>query len=125
MKKLLERMRYYAGVVNTVRSSTPRICNLCGYSGKFHASGLQPRFDALCPQCGSLERHRLLGIWLDANREILEGASLLHFAPEGCIEKILRPLVKNYKSADISGEADLKLNIESLDLPDASYDIVV
>ena len=43
MKKLLERMRYYAGVVNTVRSSTPRICNLCGYSGKFHASGLQPR----------------------------------------------------------------------------------
>jgi SAM-dependent methyltransferase len=64
-------------------------------------------------------------LWLAANREILRGASLLHFAPETCLEKTLRPLVRHYQSADISGYADLKLNIESLELPDASHDVIV
>jgi hypothetical protein len=42
------------------------------------------RFSALCPSCGSLERHRLLWLFLFEERRglIADGTKLLHIAPE-------------------------------------------
>lgn len=39
-----------------------RECTLCGFHGYFKWFGMPPRFDARCPSCGSLERHRLFAI---------------------------------------------------------------
>jgi SAM-dependent methyltransferase len=104
----------------------PRSCTVCGYEGRFHAYGAPLRFDARCPRCGSLERHRLLAIWAREHGRMLMNANVLHFAPEPCVETMLRTHCARYTSADAySSRAQLRLNIEEIALPDASVDVVV
>jgi SAM-dependent methyltransferase len=104
----------------------PRTCPVCGYAGRFHAYGAPLRFDAKCPSCGSLERHRLLGAWAREHGDVLADADVLHFAPEPCLEALLRPVCREYQSADaFVTRADLRLDIEDIDLPDESYDVVI
>ena len=105
----------------------PRLCPLCDYYGNFAPFGVPPRFDARCPSCGSLERHRL--IWLTIlRRDIIgPGHSFLHFAAEPLLRRKLQPMVARYASAELRTDApaDLVLNIEAIDLPDASYDRIM
>jgi len=103
-----------------------RECNLCGYRGYFAAAGKGTRPDAKCPRCNSAERHRLFKLWFDSNRVIVEGRDLLHFAPERSIAGLIRPFARSYTSADlVPGRADRVLNLEALEIADASYDCVV
>jgi SAM-dependent methyltransferase len=84
------------------------------------------RPNAKCPNCGSLERHRLF--WLFEKKENLlkDFQPILHFAPELIVEKKLRTLLNNYKTTDLFAKnVDLKLNIEKLDLPDSSFGSVL
>jgi SAM-dependent methyltransferase len=84
------------------------------------------RYDAMCPSCGSLERHRQLRLWLSRNAERVAGKRVLHFAPEAALAAVLRGLASDYKGADIEpGRADLTLNIEDLDLMGESFDLVM
>ena len=105
----------------------PRLCPLCDYYGTFAPFGVPPRFDARCPSCGSLERHRL--IWLTILRSDLIGPrhSLLHFAAEPLLRRKIQPIVAQYASAEVraDAQADLLLNIEAIDLPDASEDRII
>jgi SAM-dependent methyltransferase len=56
---------------------------------------------------------------------ISQGASILHFAPEPVIAGLLRRF-GTVKSADIRpGRADLTLDIERLDVPSASFNVIV
>ena len=107
----------------------PRECTLCGYNGKFLAEIHFPDifiFDAICPKCQSNSRNRLLAIAIDRIPLIKPGARLLHFAPEDCVSKFVRPLVSQYITADISGtNVDLTLNIEKIDQPDQSWDVII
>jgi SAM-dependent methyltransferase len=103
----------------------PRDCNICGYFGMFGASGMPPRFDALCPSCRSLERHRHQFLWIARNEAALRNKRILHFAPEPVMRKIYSDLAASYLSADIAGHADRVLNIEAIDMPDESWDVVV
>src|SRR5512146_3405952 len=47
------------------RPVTAHQCPICGYEGRFWSFGELPRAEALCPQCFSLERHRLFQLLLD------------------------------------------------------------
>lgn len=73
-----------------------RYCPLCEKeSDAFKPFGYIPRADALCPECGSLERHRLS--WL-VMKEKLEKSntthkSMLHIAPEKVFQKYLAPIL--------------------------------
>lgn len=88
--------------------------------------GRRPRSDALCPSCGSVERHRLLKLCMDANPPLIEGKAVLHFAPERVVARTLRALrPARYVSADLFDKADLKLDITAIDLPDASFETIV
>ncbi|HLH10871.1 MAG TPA: class I SAM-dependent methyltransferase [Methylovirgula sp.] len=108
-----------------LRGQTHR-CNICGYEGRFRTFGHPPRYGSQCPRCLSLERHRLLKLWIDRNQERFAGKSLLHFAPEASVQRFLRPMVARYSSADLNpAHATLVLDIEKIALPDESYDIVV
>lgn len=101
-------------------------CNLCGHSGKFWPFGNPPRRGAVCGKCNSLERHRLAALWMSANAAVIEGARVLHFAPEPSLESVLRRRANEYISADLNPRAaERLLNVESIDLPDACVDIVV
>lgn len=102
-------------------------CPVCETSfDRFKADWNRP--DALCWRCGSHERHRALWIYLESRPELLRGArSVLHFAPEWCLEQRFRRLPGlRYTTADLMpGAADLKLDITALDLPDGEYDAIV
>jgi SAM-dependent methyltransferase len=124
----VSRLRYRFEVLRRMEGVHERECPLCGHRGMFRAHGLPPRFDACCPACGSLERHRLLGCYLlDQSESLLAGRRVLHFAPEPCIAQALQsaPLAA-YVTADLHEPAvDEQLNIEKIDKPSNSFDLVL
>lgn len=103
-----------------------RECNICGHKGRFLPFGKVPRRAAYCAKCGSIERHRLVGLWIDANPDLVGGARMLHFAPEQGLARLFKSRVTEYRSADLDPHlADTVLNIERIDLPDDSVDLVL
>jgi len=140
MKQALKRMLgpkwQYARAVSFLAKAAvkgfgqyERECPICGFRGKFLAEVHFPdifNFDALCPSCGSLPRNRLL--WLTVTRRSLigPGDQVLHFAPETCLSAHIRALAGQYRTADLFAEGvDLKLNIEKIDLPEGSHDVII
>lgn len=124
--RLARHAAYVAATIPRLMGMHPRHCNVCGYHGRFMAFGQPPRFDAHCPSCGSLERHRLLKLWIDENAALVAQSDLLHFAPEPELGHQLSQMARSYDSADLSERrARRVLNIEAIDLAPASHDIVV
>ena len=113
--------------VKNISKTEKHECNLCGHFGYFLPFGDPPRRGVNCAECGSLERHRLLGLWLGANSGVVDGAKILHFAPEPAMADLLKRRSSEYRSADLvpADHVDLVLNIENMDLPDKSFDLVV
>ena len=107
-----------------------RECSVCGHKGRFFAYGsplyLGVNIDALCPSCLSLERQRLLALCVDECR-LIHGRTVLHFAPEECLEKFLRARApEGYMTCDFDPRAaELRVDIEAINLPDASFDVVI
>lgn len=128
-KALLKRVVPKSAVTlyRAIRGSRPihpRHCPICDYRGYFTHYGRSLRVDAMCPECGSLERHRLFWLWFEENK----GAEqpVVHFAPEPVLERRLRERFTDYKTADLFMKGvDLKLNVEQLDLPDASVKTII
>jgi SAM-dependent methyltransferase len=82
----------------------------------------------VCPRCGSRQRHRLLWLYLDRHTSLSdEEGRVLHFAPEaGLAARLRRTLPGHYATADIvPGRADLRLDLEQLDVPSESVDVVL
>jgi SAM-dependent methyltransferase len=100
-----------------------RTCTICAYQGFFGAFGRPPRLDAQCPQCGSLERHRFQ--WMYLGETELQ-RPILHAAAETALERKLRQrYASDYRTSDLLGPADLRLDLEKIDLPDASVGTVI
>ena len=105
-------------------------CPVCGkHYRKFLPYGyVKSRENALCPNCLSLERHRLLWLYLKEETNIFtDELSFLHIAPELCFmgyfskQKNLK-----YTKADLESPwADIHLNVEDMPLDTSSYDIVM
>lgn len=114
-------------VINKAKGTSEKECPICGFTGLFRAFGSPPRWDALCPSCGSLERHRLFALVLNSTPPILaNGAAVLHFAPEKCSKTLLQRVGIQYTSADLhETDVDLELDIEHIDIKDGQYDIIV
>lgn len=111
------------------RSGRRLECPLCG--GRFRAFrsyGVVERRDAVCPACGSFERHRLLWLYLRDRTDLGQApARLLHFAPEPCLEGALRKLPGvEYVNADLERpDVDLNLDITAMPFPEASFDAAI
>ena len=113
---------------NALSAIAPRHCNICGYHGHFYGFGRPMRLDAHCPDCESLERHRLMMLALtrgDIPQYDDPDINVLHFAPEAIFETIFRKHFKHYRTADLFEAADLKLDLEDIDLPDGSVDMII
>lgn len=102
-------------------------CPVCGHAFSCFRDDWN-RANAICWRCGAHERHRLLWLYLERHPDLLGGASsLLHFAPEWCLERCLRRVAGlRYVTGDLDpGAAELELDITDLTLPDGSFDAII
>jgi len=105
-------------------------CPICGgHFRKFLPYGYGKAMDnRLCPKCLSLERHRLLWLYLKEKTGFFtDHLKVLHFAPEQPFLKRFRALKNlDYTTADLDSPiADLHLDVTNIDLPDEQYDVVI
>ena len=119
-RRYLEMRRAY----RALQAPHPSKCPICSFEGLFDYFGTPPRVGAVCPECGSFERHRLFWLWYRSNASKLRGP-VLHFAAEASLEKHLRVNISNYQTADICTAADLKLDIESIELSGSCFGAII
>jgi len=105
-------------------------CPVCGGRfRKFMPYGyLVIRDNALCPKCLSLERHRLMWLYLKNRTGFFsDPLKVLHIAPEQCFHKRFRKLRNlQYITADlVSPLADVKLDVQDMPFDDESFDLII
>lgn len=87
-----------------------------------------PRENVLSPSTLSLERHRLLWLWLRDHTNFFKASlKVLHFAPEQAFYKRFRKLDNlEYVTTDLNSPlADVKADICNLPFEDASFDVIL
>lgn len=104
-------------------------CPICeAQFSKFLPYGrLKSRSNALCPKCLSLERHRLIWLYLKEKTDFfVSEKKMLHIAPEHCfIDRFESMKSLNYLTADIESPlAKIKMDIHNIPLKDNSVDVV-
>ena len=104
-------------------------CPVChSHFRKFLPYGRKPpRENALCPQCLSLERHRLLWLFLKNETDFFSAPhKLLHIAPELCyIDRFEKLSNLDYITADLESPlAKVKLDVQQMSFNDNHFDIV-
>lgn len=105
-------------------------CPVCNKSfRKFLPYGrIHPRENALCPNCLSLERHRLIWLYLKEKTVFFSGRQrVLHIAPEACfIPRFEKLHGDNYVTADIESPlAKVKMDIHNIPFEQNSFDVVL
>ena len=108
-------------------------CPICGkrFRKLLPYGYVTPRENALCPSCLSLERHRLLWLWLERESNLLHShPRLLHIAPEVCLmhhlKRLYRPCPEYYVTADLESPlADLHFDVQQIPLADNSFEVVI
>ena len=101
-------------------------CPVCGWEGlRFRPmAGARLRFDAECPRCGGVERHRILALLL--RRERLPTGLVLYVAPEPSLAPLVHARGPHVVTLDLflTG-VDIRADVEALPLPDRSAALVV
>jgi SAM-dependent methyltransferase len=85
------------------------------------------RENALCPHCLSLERHRLMYLYLQRETDFFTAKpKLLHIAPEVCLMRHLEKLLgQNYITADLESPlAKVKMDIRDIPFEDNEFDVI-
>lgn len=104
-------------------------CVCCNHSfSKFlkKGNGIEFRNNAVCPCCGSLERTRLLYLYLKNETEIFNNEpKILHIAPEIALKKHFLKN-SNYYDADINPNlAKHQMDITSINFEDNTFDFII
>jgi len=105
-------------------------CPICSrHYKKFLPYGrINSRENALCPHCLSLERHRLVWLYLKEKTNFFSAKlNVLHIAPEHCF---IRPFEQqhreNYITADIESPlAKVKMDIHKIPFGDNHFDAIL
>lgn len=89
---------------------------------------MNPRANALCPNCLSLERHRLIWLYLKERTDFFRRKQhVLHIAPEGCfIHRFEKIHQDQYVTADIESPlAKVKMDIHHIPFAEKTFDTVL
>jgi len=104
-------------------------CPCCGsHFRKFVPTGVQARPNARCPRCNSVERHRLLWLYLQNRTGFFsDGLKVLHVAPEPFFQKTFKAMPNlDYTSADIESPlAMVKMDIMDIPYEDGLFDVIL
>ncbi len=118
-----------AGLWQSVRPQPFRAglltCPVCSATAsRFRPFGLAGRKNAVCPRCGSVERHRFLWLYLQSKGLMSRRQRVLHTAPERCFEPRFRALRRwRYTTIDrFDPIADLHADLTDIPLADGSFD---
>lgn len=111
-----------------MNSGSEVTCPVCDHSyKKFLPYGRIARANALCPNCLSLERHRLMWLFLTEKTDFFTAPlRVLHVAPEHCfIERFEGLKNLDYITADIESPlAKVKMDVHDIPFPENSFDVV-
>ena len=105
-------------------------CPICNhpYRSFLPYGRINPRPNALCPNCLSLERHRLIWLYLhDKTNFFSAKLKVLHIAPEPCFMKPFEKLHgEGYITADIESPlAKVKMDIHQIPFGENHFDAVL
>lgn len=105
-------------------------CPVCEKSyKKFLPYGrINPRENALCPNCLSLERHRLIWLYLQEKTDFFKRKlHILHIAPEACFIKRFEKLHGDqYVTADIESPlAKVKMDVHQIPFEPKTFDLIL
>lgn len=122
------RLRAWPQALKASGDGWQAVCNICGWHGTAFASGFHSE-GALCPHCGSIARDRFL-YWCWTRRTDYRAADrVLETSPR--MDERYRTVMAqrvNYTASDYDESmhrAMIKLDIQNIDLPDASVDAVL
>jgi SAM-dependent methyltransferase len=120
LRRAVEKWRHYGFA---------RYCPCCkAHLRRFTPFGTIPRPEAQCPLCGSLERHRLISLYVIKKTNLFDGwpKRMLHVAPEPQLSHLFRAAESmEYLSADLSAPgAMVKMDITDIQYPDNTFDII-
>jgi SAM-dependent methyltransferase len=106
-----------------------RYCPCCNsHLRRFNRFGLVPRPQAICPVCGSLERHRLIYLYMAQRTDLFDGhpKKMLHIAPEAQLSHLFKKAQGiDYLSADLFvTSAMVKMDITDIQYPEATFDVI-
>ena len=110
-----------------------RECPICGTRRRrFMPYGyVTTREDALCPHCLSLERHRMIWLWLERHSDLFDShPRLLHIAPEVSLMRHFKRHYKEFKerytTADLESPlADMHFDVQHIPMEARSIDVVI
>lgn len=119
----------YLGLWRIFHAGNNFECNICGKSySKFAPYGVKRRPNAMCPNCESVERHRLQWYFMKKNTNLNDRElNVLHFAPEKGIKNNLM-VMKNikYVTTDLFDESTmLQTDITNMPFKEGTFDVVL
>lgn len=87
------------------------------------------RLNAVCPRCNSVDRERLIQMYLDQEKSYIykDPIKVLHIAPEQNLKNRFKSYSNiEYISADLNPlAADIQMDITDIKQPDGSYDVII
>lgn len=108
---------------------TSFFCPCCGgHFHKFLPAGVQQRPNAKCPRCFSLERHRLILLYLKNKTNFFtDNLKVLHFSPNFSLQRIFKSMPNiDYISADLySSTVRIKIDITNILYKYNTFDVIL
>lgn len=104
-------------------------CPVCdNFAHEFLAYGLVPRPNAVCPNCGTRERHRLAWLFLERKTDLFDARPkrMLHVAPQRTVARRLEEVPGlDYLTADLHDrKAMLPMDVTDIQFGDQTFDAI-
>ncbi len=129
-RKYLQKVsHFFARLIGLFYTGNNVECPVCGahYRNFLPYGRFKSRDNALCPNCLSLERHRLMWLFLKEKTNFFSARlKVLHIAPEYCFLKRFKALKNlDYVSADLESPlARVKMDVQEIPFGNDTFDVV-
>jgi predicted O-methyltransferase YrrM len=114
--------------------AAPCYCPVCETTvarfARYAFFGRKGRANAQCPNCGSLERHRLVWLYFERKTNLFDPPrkKMLHIAPEAAFaDRLANHPAIDYLSGDLESpwhQAMVKMDITNITMPDNAFDVI-
>jgi SAM-dependent methyltransferase len=121
MKKIVQK------IADKSRIRLAKVCTVCGWRGRAFGPMRGPTYvreNAVCPQCGSHERHRALIKYIDEYMDLADNV-VLDIAPVKYFREYFDDRSARYVSLDLFAPAMVKSDVLNTPFADKVFDCVI